>query len=147
MKAVLIGAAAVAMIQVVAPVAFAHHSFSAVFDGTRTVDVEGVVREFRFVNPHSELTLEVTNAAGSKELTTVEFDGALNLTNGHWTPDSIKPGEHVTIHGNPARSGDGRIWFLSLKRPDGTELIRPGDARLDAIDEQRRQRAQQRAQH
>jgi len=143
MKTPLMVTFALSAVQVVSPVAFAHHSFAAVFDGRRTVDVEGVVREFKLVNPHAELTLEITSATGSKELRTVEFDGLLNLTVGGWTPDTIKTGEHVTIHGNPARSDDGRIWFLSLKRADGTELVRPVNARLNAIDEQRRQRAEQ----
>ena len=128
-----------------APAAFAHHSFAAVFDGRRTVDVEGIVREFRLVNPHAELTLEVTNAAGDKELRTVEFDGRLNLTVGGWTPDTIRPGEHVTVHGNPARRDDGRLWFLSLTRADGTELLRPATKTSNSIDELRRQRAQHRA--
>jgi hypothetical protein len=128
-----------------APAAFAHHSFAAVFDGRRMVDVEGVVREFRLVNPHAEMTLEVTNAAGEKALRTVEFDGRLNLTNGGWTPETIKPGEHVIVHGNPARNGDDRIWFMSLTRGDGTELLRPSTKTSNSIDEIRRQRAQQRA--
>jgi hypothetical protein len=128
------------------PAAFAHHSFAAVFDGRRTVDVEGVVREFRLVNPHAEMTLEVTNAEGGKELRTVEFDGRLNLTNGGWTPDIIKAGEHVTVHGNPAHHDGDRIWFLSLTRADGTQLMRPSTEKLNAIDELRRQRAQQRTQ-
>jgi hypothetical protein len=146
MKAVFISASAMAIAQILAPLAFAHHSFGGVFDGSRTVDVEGVVQEFRFVNPHAELTLEVTNAQGGTELTTVEFDGRLNLTNADWTPDTIKPGEHVTIHGNPARSGDGRIWFLGLTRSDGTQLVRPSIERHNTIEEIRRQRAQQRSQ-
>jgi hypothetical protein len=127
--------------------AFGHHSFAAVFDGSRTTDVEGVVQEFRLVNPHAELTLEVTDGAGNKELRTVEFDGRLNLTVGGWTADTIKAGEHVKVHGNPARSDDGRMWFLSLTRSDGTELTRPVLQRFNAIDEQRRQRAQQRDSH
>lgn len=145
MKSVLVVATAVLATQI-APIAFAHHSFGGVFDGSRTVDVEGVVREFRLVNPHAEMTLEVANAAGGKELRTVEFDGRLNLTVGGWTPETIKAGERVKVHGNPARSGDGRVWFLSLTRADGSELVRPFNARTNAIDEQRRQRAQQRAQ-
>lgn len=138
---VVIGATAATF---VTGLAFGHHSFPAVFDGSRTVDVEGIVKEFRLVNPHAEMTLEVTDDAGKKQLQTVEFDGRLNLTVGGWTPDSIKAGEHVSVHGNPARAGDGRIWFLSLTRDDGTELIRPFLQRTNAIDEQRRQRAQQR---
>ena len=146
MRSILIVACAVAMAQATAPVASAHHSFVAVFDGSRTVDVEGVVREFRLVNPHAEMTLEVSNAEGSRQLRTVEFDGRLNLETGGWTPDIIKAGERVTVHGNPSRSGDGRIWFLSLKRADGTELVRPFNARINAVEQQRRLRAKHRAQ-
>jgi hypothetical protein len=91
----------------------------------------------------AELTLEVTDAAGGKELRKVEFDGRLNLTVGGWAPDTIKIGERVTVHGNPARSGDGRVWFLSLTRADGSKLVRPANARFDAIDAQRRQRRAQ----
>jgi len=128
-----------------APTAFAHHSFAAVFDGRRTVDVEGVVREFRLVNPHAEMTLEAIDAAGEKVLRTVEFDGRLNLTVGGWTPETIRAGEHVTVHGNPAYHEGDRIWFLSLTRADGTELLRPSTKTSNSIDELRRQRAQQRA--
>jgi Family of unknown function (DUF6152) len=123
--------------------AFGHHSFEGVFDGSRTVDVEGVVKEFRLVNPHAMMTLEVANDQGRKELRTIEFDGLLNLTVGGWTSETIRPGERVMVHGNPARSGNGRVWFLSLTRADGTKLERPFNARTNAIDEQRRQRARQ----
>jgi len=123
--------------------ASAHHSFAAVFDGSRSIDVEGVVREFQMINPHAEMTLEVTDGAGNKELRSVEFDGRLNLIVGGWTDDTIEVGERVTIHGNPARSGN-RIWFLKLTRADGSELVRPVLDRLNAIDEQRRASRQQR---
>ena len=145
MRSVLAVAIAVCLTQT-APMALAHHSFNGVFDASRTIDVKGVVREFRLVNPHAEMTLEVMNDSGGKDLRTVEFDGRLNLTVAGWTPETIRPGERVTVHGNPARSGDGRIWFLSLTRADGSELVRPVNARTKAIDEQRRQRALQRAQ-
>lgn len=118
----------------------AHHSFAAVFDGSRTMDVEGVVKEFRLVNPHAMMTLEVTDQDGQTALKMVEFDGRLNLTVGGWTEDTIRVGEHVVVHGNPARSDGDRLWFLKLTHEDGTELVRPVLARFNAIDEQRRQR-------
>ncbi len=125
---------------------FAHHSFAAVFDGSQTVDVAGVVTEFRFVNPHATLSLEVAEEGGSSVTRVVEFDGELNLINGGWTADSIRVGERVVVHGNPARSGDGRIWFLSLTREDGSQLVRPMLERLNAVEEARRLRAEQRRQ-
>ena len=43
--------------------AWAHHSFSA-FDMAKEVDVQGVVKEFRWTNPHSFLVLTGKDAAG-----------------------------------------------------------------------------------
>lgn len=128
-----------------APVVLGHHSFNAVFDGNKEINVAGVVQEFRLVNPHAEMTLEVTNADGTNELLTVEFDGRLNLIEGGWNPETIKAGERVTVHANPAHSDKTRIWFLDLTRADGTKLLRWSEERNGMIDAQRRQRAQQRA--
>ena len=41
-----------------------HHSFSAVYDDKRAVTVSGVVTQFRFVNPHAMLHLDVTDDSG-----------------------------------------------------------------------------------
>ena len=124
--------------------AFAHHSFAAQFDGNSTVTLEGTVKDFRFVNPHALAKIDVADDKGSVQEWTVEFDGRLNLTNFGWTEGTIKPGEHVKISGNPERTGAQRIFFTKLVRADGTELVRGGD-RLNAIEEDRRLRAAQRA--
>ena len=42
----------------------AHHSF-AMFDRDNQIDLEGVVQEFRFVNPHSFIYLVVKQDDGS----------------------------------------------------------------------------------
>ena len=124
--------------------AFAHHSFAAQFDGSKTVTFDGTVKEFRFVNPHALAAIDVTDSNGAVRQWTVEFDGRLNLTNFGWTDATIRPGEHVKISGNPERTGAPRIFFSKLVRADGTELVRGGD-RLNAIEEDRRLRAAQRA--
>jgi len=124
--------------------AFAHHSFAAQFDGSKTVTLDGTVKEFRFVNPHALAAIDVTDDKGAVRQWTVEFDGRLNLTNFGWTEATITPGEHVKISGNPERTGAPRIFFSKLVRTDGTELVRGGD-RLKEIEEGRRLRAAQRA--
>ena len=63
----------------------AHHSFSAVYDGKRSVTVTGVVTQFRFVNPHALMTLEVTDNAGKTVTWVVEFAGRLNLSEIGWS--------------------------------------------------------------
>jgi len=122
----------------------AHHSFAAVYDGSKTVTLEGIVTEFRFVNPHALATIDVSDDKGAKQQWTVEFPGRLNLTNAGWNENTIAPGEHVRISGSPERTGGPRIYFSKLVHADGRELVRPALDRNNTIDEERRQRALQR---
>jgi uncharacterized protein DUF6152 len=124
-------------------VSSAHHSFSAVYDGSKQTTVTGVVTQFRFVNPHAMMYLSSNDASGKAEKWVVEFDGRLNLSNYGWTENSIRSGEKVTVTGNPSHNEPNRIFFLKLVHADGSELVR-GAQRLKDIEEDRRQRAQQR---
>ena len=128
-----------------ATTAYSHHSFSAVYDGTKQTTVTGVVTQFRFVNPHALMSVNVPDAEGKVTKWVVEFDGRLNLSNYGWTEESIKSGEKVTVTGNPAHETPNRMFFLKLVHANGSELVRGGQRGKD-IDEDRRQRALQRNQ-
>ena len=127
-------------------VSLAHHAFAPVYDGTRTVTIEGVLTEFKLINPHAAMTLDVMDEAGRHETWTVEMAGLLSLSRQGWTKDTVSAGEHLTITGNPTHTGSQRIAFRRLVKADGTELVDPGDNRRDDVDEQRRERARQRDQ-
>ena len=123
----------------------AHHAFSPVYDAKRTIDAEGVVTEFRFVNPHAMVLMDVTDKKTGKVVKwNVEFAGRLNLEEAGWTAQSIKVGERVRITGNPAWKSEQRMAFVKLVRADGTTLEPGGAQRVSAIEEERRQRASQR---
>ena len=126
--------------------ASAHHSFAPVYDGSRTVTVAGVVTAFHLVNPHAQMSVDVRDDAGKVVTWEVEFDGRLNLTNGGWSDDTIAVGERLNVTGNPTHTGSARMFFISLQRTDGTTLVRPAIARIQALEEQRRQRNEQRNQ-
>ena len=127
-------------------VASAHHAFSPVYDDKRVITVAGVVTQFKFMNPHAMMFMDVTDPSGKVVKWAVEFAGRLNLSNVGWTADSIKSGERVTVTGNPSRTGSQRLFFRKLVRADGTELL-PGDVqRMNSVEEERRQRALQRNQ-
>jgi len=49
----------------------AHHS-AVQFDFTRTVEIKGVVKKFRAINPHMQLVLHVTDEKGERD---VVFEG------------------------------------------------------------------------
>jgi len=126
--------------------AISHHSFAPVYDAKRMVTVKGVVTQFKFVNPHAMMFMNVTDDNGKIVKWTVEFAGSLNLTNIGWTAETIKAGEQVTVTGNPTHTASPRMFFLKLVRPDGTEVLPAEGQRYSAIEEERRQRAKAREQ-
>ena len=123
-----------------------HHSFSAVYDDKRAVTVSGVVTQFRFVNPHAMLHLDVTDDSGKVTTWVVEFAGRLNLSEVGWTAQSLMPGERVTVTGNPTHAASQQIAFVKLVKADGTTLLPAAAQRADALEEERRERARQRTQ-
>ena len=59
---------------------FAHHSFSATYDSTAKVEIEGVVKEFVWRNPHSFLRIDVTDKDGSTKTWALEWGSISQLT-------------------------------------------------------------------
>jgi Family of unknown function (DUF6152) len=132
---------------VFAETAAGHHSFAGVYDGTRSVTVSGVVTQFKFVNPHALMYMDVVDASGKVAKWTIEFAGRLNLSEGGWTAETIKAKERVTVTGNPTRTPEeARMFFVKLTRADGSELVNTSAERLNSVEEERRERARQRSQ-
>jgi hypothetical protein len=124
----------------------AHHSFAPVYDGSRQITVTGVVTQFRFVNPHAMMLMDVSDGSGKITKWTVEFAGSLNLSEAGWTAETIKARERVAVTGNPTHTGSSRMFFVKLVRADGSELLTSGGERLKDIEEERRQRQRARTQ-
>ena len=59
---------------------FAHHSFTAAYDSTKRIEVEGVVKEFVWRNPHSFVRIDVTNKEGVTETYNLEWGSTNDLT-------------------------------------------------------------------
>ncbi len=131
------------MLLTAAKLAVAHHAFSPVFDGSKTQTIEGVVKEFRFVNPHAMIQMDVTDDSGKVTRWRVEMAGRLNLVVAGWTDDSVAPGDRVTITGNPAHSGGPELFLQRLVLADGRQLLTPGQERANAVEEERRRRREE----
>jgi hypothetical protein len=100
--------------------AFAHHSFTAAYDNTKRVEVEGVVKEFIWRNPHSFLRIDVTNKEGKTELWSLEWGSSSQLSAAKYpvTRTTIKAGDRIIAGGEPRRDPNVRgLRVFSIKRP------------------------------
>ena len=101
--------------------AFAHHS-PAVFDRTKEVKLVGVVKEFRWSNPHSFIELSVSNEAGTTDTWAVEMNPPNYLVKAGWKSNIIKAGDAVTVLINPLRTNEKAGKFVSITLPNGQVL-------------------------
>jgi len=119
MKGLLIGSLAIAL-SLAVPV-HAHHSAAGI-DRSKTVTVEGVVKEFRWANPHAWMELEVPNDKGGADVWNFEMTSPAFLVRAGWKSNTVKPGDRVKVTGRPLRNGDPGGLFVSITLPDGKVL-------------------------
>ncbi len=107
------------LLAVTCGVADAHHSFAVFFDTQGQLrKVTGVVKEFRFSNPHGVVTLAVKQ--GHQEVIwRAETNSPSILRRRGWTQDSLHVGETVTIEGWPARDGSNYMRLRAATRANG----------------------------
>ena len=101
--------------------AFAHHSY-AMFDMQKVVQIEGTVKEFRFVNPHSWIVLEVKDASGNTSESRLEANGPGYLVRFGWKRTSLNVGDSVVVSMNPLRDGAPGGNLIKVTFRDGHEL-------------------------
>src|SRR5262245_41253271 len=58
--------------------ALAHHSFTSFWYTDRTVEITGIVKTVKLVNPHANMTVEVTEANGEKSLWSITSKGSVS---------------------------------------------------------------------
>lgn len=106
----------------VAVPALAHHS-PAIFDTDSIIVIEGEVTRFDWMNPHTYVFVETTNAAGEHQEWQFEADATPILSRNGWSPGSLVPGERVLVRANPDRNaGRAHALLISLEKHDGSIL-------------------------
>jgi hypothetical protein len=100
----------------------AHHSFSAEFDGSKTVVLEGTVHMMEFVNPHSWLHIDAKMPDGKVERWKIEGGSPNVMFRLGWTRDTLPTGTRVKVSGAPAKDGAKRMSSRGIEFPDGKKL-------------------------
>ncbi|NOT26715.1 MAG: hypothetical protein HOP16_11490 [Acidobacteria bacterium] len=96
----------------------AHHSFAATYDSGKKVEIEGVVKEFVWRNPHSFMRVDVTDKDGTTKTWALEWGSASQLAQGQISRTTLKPGDRIVVSGEPARDqSSARLLIQTVKRP------------------------------
>jgi hypothetical protein len=102
---------------------FAHHSFSSTYDSSKKIEIDGVVKEFLWRNPHSFMRIDVTDKDGATKTWTLEWGSTNDLTQAKITRTTLRPGDRLIVVGEAPRDESSlRLLISSVKRPsDGFE--------------------------
>lgn len=122
-KALLSGAAAIALAMATAGVAVAHHSFIA-FNMNEEKTVTGIVNKVEWTNPHIWIWVDVPDSKGA----TYGFEGMSPnfLERRNWTRTTLKAGDKITISYRPLRDGKNGGMFMTGKMETGKILTMQG---------------------
>ena len=108
----------------IASPALAHHSFS-MFDREKTVTLSGIVKEYEWTNPHVWIHMMAADTSGKPVEWSFEMQAIAQDTAGGWRPDSVKPGDKVSIDFHPLKDGTRGGQLVSAVLADGKRLGGP----------------------
>src|SRR5689334_20963233 len=106
-------AVAVGIALAVAPM-LAHHS-RAMFEMNKNITIRGVVEEYRWQNPHSQVVVRVGAGAADRSTVgtwTVEASAISVMTSGGWTPKTYKFGDPITVVVHPNKAGSRLVLLF-----------------------------------
>jgi hypothetical protein len=102
---------------------FAHHAFSAEFDQSKPIKVQGEITKLQWVNPHAWLFVDARGTDGKVVGWRFEMGAPNALLRAGWSKSDIKPGTAVTISGFQARAGGPVGNAFQVRLPDGRDLF------------------------
>jgi Family of unknown function (DUF6152) len=100
----------------------AHHSVSVNFDSSQALTLTGRIIDLDIRNPHSQITLQVTQADGKVTEWFIEWSDRNALVRRKVPFDLLRVGDTVTIHASPSRRLGSLAYFRTATLPDKTVL-------------------------
>ena len=103
--------------------ATAHHSFSAVFDREKPIEVTGTITEVEWANPHVWFYVDVENESGELDNWGFEMGSVNALIRRGWNRADLQVGQRVTVAGVLARQDPftGAVQTITLS--NGQQLF------------------------
>ena len=113
---------AAACVLFIVPLAVLAHHGAAAYDTTKLATLKGTVTEYKFINPHVEISIAVKDDKGKIETWLGEANSPNVLSRRGWSRDSMKPGDQITIIGNRGKNGSFTLRLQKVVLSDGQEL-------------------------
>jgi polyisoprenoid-binding protein YceI len=102
--------------------AAAHHAFAADYEAGKEGQVEGVITEVIYKNPHARYYIEVAGDGGDKELWDLQTMNLMMLGRVGWTRDTLQVGDSVKVEGILGRDNTKRLSISVVTFDDGRVL-------------------------
>jgi hypothetical protein len=102
---------------------WAHHAFEAEFDQNKPVMLVGKVTSMEWINPHSWIHIDVTDASGNVTNWMVECGSPNIMLRRGFTKRSLEVGTEITVKGYQAKNGTNRANGSSVTFKDGRKLF------------------------
>ena len=100
----------------------AHHG-EVNYDTEKAVSVKGTVTNFKFINPHVQIFLDVRNDKGEIEQWIGEARSPSMLVRlGAWDKSTLSVGDIITATGHPTKNGSKVLRLQKIVLPDGREM-------------------------
>ncbi len=107
-----------------ASTATAHHS-ATMYDFDQVTTIEGVVREFLWINPHVMVWIEESGPDGETgQSWQLENTSPGRLSRLGWNKSSLKAGTRVEVEFWPLRNGKPGGFFKQATNLDTQEILR-----------------------
>ena len=106
----------------------AHHGTNFSYDRSMEVTVQGVVTDFRYINPHPPIFIDVTDEAGNVtnwvlETAPTPYSLAMRGWNKRRSEEALKPGTVVTVTMAPSRAGTSVALLRRIVNDEGEEIF------------------------
>jgi|MEHZ01.5.fsa_nt_MEHZ011417745.1_2 hypothetical protein len=100
--------------------ALAHHNYRLRYDYDTIITLTGVVTEFEWKNPHTEIFMDVEDESGmvtnwNMPTAAIGVFGRVGVT-----ADTLQPGDKAVISGAPSRNGSTEMRARSMTLEDGS---------------------------
>ncbi len=101
----------------------AHHAVAGSYDTSRMIEVEGIVTDVLWRNPHVQVSLQGTDESGQESVWELATTSLSNMRRWKIAPDFLAVGDSIRVAGNPAVRGEHGLYIRNILTRSGEEVL------------------------